>query len=423
MRSSGRTTANDVTWLKLMMSVGPGGGERGREAGMSEPDYGKLRQVDLFAGVGGFALALEPWCEPMAFCEIDPEARKVLVDRFPGVPIAPDVLDLHGKDLTQCDVLTAGFPCQDLSIAGKKRGLDAGGRSGLLWEILRLLREMEELPSYVLLENVTAITADDQYGTMLMEMTKLEYDCAWGSFAAKDCGAIHERRRWFLLAKRRTPKAKSWKPVEPPQGGRCPVLEVAMWDFVQKEDAVFRPSDDPTGALRKQARRTMKLLGNAVVPAQARQALACLLQKLERGSFRWPWMAGSLEGTGSARWPQGGILLQGRYMGWTREQPRGPAGEKTTAGTRQGLVFGFADATPGSARLPILEGRQTRQGVGTPRRLQGVASAPTRRTICDFGNSVAFCRDLNHWTKPQGSVVKSQFTCLAMGYPKDWTEQ
>ena len=134
-------------------------------------------------------------------------------------------------------------------------------------------------------------------------------------------------------------------------------------------------------------------------------------------------MAESLEGTGPARWPQGGVLLQGRYLGWTRGQLSVPTGGGATASTRRGLVFGFADATPGSARLPILEGRQRRKGVGTPRRLQGVASAPTRRTICDFGTSVAFCRDLNHTTKPQGSVVKSQFTCLAMGYPKDWTEQ
>ena len=390
---------------------------------MSESDGGRLRQIDLFAGVGGFALALEPWCDPVAFCEIDQEARRVLEDRFPGVPIAPDVAELHGNDLTSCDVLTAGFPCQDLSIAGRKRGLDAGSRSGLLWEIPRLLQEMEERPSYVLLENVTTITVDGQYGTMLKEMAKLEYDCAWGSFTAEECGAIHERRRWFLLAKRRTPRARSWGPIELSQGGRCPIMGAAMWDFVQKEDAVFRPADDPTGALRKQARRTMKLLGNAVVPAQARQALACLLQQLARGSFRWPWMAESLEGTGPVRWPQGGVLLQGRYLGWIRGQLSVPAGEGATVGTRRGLVFGFADAAPGSARLPILEGRQRRKGVGTPRRLQGVASAPTRRTIGDFGTSVAFCQDLNHTTKPQGSVVKSQFTCLAMGYPKDWTEQ
>ena len=390
---------------------------------MSEPNCGRLRQMDLFAGVGGFALALEPWCETVAFCEIDPEARKVLADRFPGVPIAPDISDLHGRDLAPCDVLTAGFPCQDLSIAGKKRGLDAGDRSGLLWEILRLLREMEEPPSYVLLENVPTITADDQYGTMLKEVARLEYDCAWGSFAAEDCGAIHERSRWFLLAKRRTPRARSWGPIELPQGGRCPVLSMDMWDFVQKEDAVFHPSEDPTGALREQARRTMRLLGNAVVPAQARRALACLLRRLQRGSFRWPWMAESLDRAGPKRWPQDGILLQGRFLGWIRGQPGAQAGVVTADSIGRGLVFDFTGATPGSAKLPILEGVQRRRGVGTPRRLQGVASAPTRRTICDFGTSVAFCRDLNHTTKPQGSSVKSQFTCLAMGYPKDWTEQ
>ena len=71
---------------------------------MSVQDGDRLKQVDLFTGVGGFALALEPWCEPVIFCEIDPEARKVLTERFPGVPITPDVLDLHGMDLPQCDV-------------------------------------------------------------------------------------------------------------------------------------------------------------------------------------------------------------------------------------------------------------------------------------------------------------------------------
>ena len=76
--------------------------------------FGILFQIALAVG---FALALEPWCEPVTFCEIDPEARKVLTDQFPGVPITPDVLDIHGRDLPQCDVLTAGFPCQDLSIA------------------------------------------------------------------------------------------------------------------------------------------------------------------------------------------------------------------------------------------------------------------------------------------------------------------
>ena len=76
-----------------------------------------------------------------------------------------------------------------------------------------------------------------------------------------------------------------------------------MWEFVTKEDAVFSPTDDLTGVRRKQARRTMKLVGNAVVPAQARRALVSLLQKLSQGTFRWPWMAEGLGVQEPARWP------------------------------------------------------------------------------------------------------------------------
>ena len=78
-----------------------------------------------------------------------------------------------------------------------------------MWEIVRILEEMNNLPSYVLLEIVITVTADDQYGIMLRLLSRLNYDCAWGSSATEDCGAIHERQRWFLLAKRRIPEANT----------------------------------------------------------------------------------------------------------------------------------------------------------------------------------------------------------------------
>ena len=159
----------------------------------------------------------------------------------------------------------------------------------------------------------------------------------------------------------------------------------------------------------------MKLLGNAVVPAQVRCALS--------GSLQWPWMAGNLWGGDPERWPHSGTLLAGRYHGWVRERRGRRMVGAAGARGRHGLLFAFVRARAGAAKLPILEGCHMRRGVGTPRRLQGVASAPTRRNICDFGTSVAFCLDLNRNTEPQGSVVKSQFTCLAMGYPEDWTEE
>ena len=125
---------------------------------------------------------------------------------------------------------------------------------------------------------------------------------------------------------------------------------------------------------------------------------------------------------GPGRWPQEGVLLGERYLGRKKDKRGGSAGGMAGARRREGLLFEFARAKTGAARLPILEGTQRRKGIGTPRRLQGVASAPTRRTIYDFGTSVAFCLDLNRNTEPQGSIVKSRFICLAMGYPEVWTE-
>ena len=102
------------------------------------------------------------------------------------------------------------------------------------------------------------------------------------------------------------------------------------------------------------------------------------------------------------------------------------AEESTTWGDRRIqsrlLHFDFTSAICGGARLPLLRGRQRRALVATPRRLQGTASAPTRRTIGDFGTSVAFCTDLNKDVPPQGSTVEGAFTCLAMGYPADWVD-
>ena len=87
------------------------------------------------------------------------------------------------------------------------------------------------------------------------------------------------------------------------------------------------------------------------------------------------------------------------------------------------LLYDFTRARQGAARRPVMKGRQVRGAIGTPRRLQAIACAPTARTLGDFGTSIAFCLDLNRTTPPQGAIVKSEFICLAMGYPPDWTEE
>ena len=111
-----------------------------------------LKAVGLFSGIGGFELGFaREGIEPNLLCEAAPDAKVILRARFPGVPIAPDVRTL--RSLPRADVLAAGFPCQDLSQAGRTLGL-RGKHSSLVFEIFRLLKRARPRPNWVVLENV-----------------------------------------------------------------------------------------------------------------------------------------------------------------------------------------------------------------------------------------------------------------------------
>ncbi len=120
-----------------------------------------LNGLDLFSGIGGISLALSPWVTPVAYCEIERYAQAVLLSRMADgtlacAPIWDDVKTLGRDDIKlQIDIITGGFPCQDISVAGAGASLD-GERSGLYWEIYRLVGELK--PRFVFLENVPAIT-------------------------------------------------------------------------------------------------------------------------------------------------------------------------------------------------------------------------------------------------------------------------
>jgi DNA (cytosine-5)-methyltransferase 1 len=163
---------------------------------------GVLNGLDCFSGIGGITLALKEWVTPVAYCEINPYARAVLVSRMsdgqlPTAPIWDDVTTLHGDMLpVKPDIIYGGFPCQDISVAGRGAGLE-GKRSGLFYEVARLVGEIR--PAFVFLENVPAITGRG-LGDVVGELARLWYDCRWGILSASDMGAPHRRDRWWLLA-------------------------------------------------------------------------------------------------------------------------------------------------------------------------------------------------------------------------------
>ena len=163
---------------------------------------GVIHALDLFSGIGGISLALRPWARTVAYCEQDPYCQAVLLERMQEgkldmAPIWPDVRTLRGKDIPiPVDLISGGFPCQDISLAGHGAGL-AGERSGLAFEVLRLVQEIR--PTFVFLENVPAITR--RGGIVLVRaLAQMGYDTRWGLLSARTVGAWHRRERWWLLA-------------------------------------------------------------------------------------------------------------------------------------------------------------------------------------------------------------------------------
>jgi DNA (cytosine-5)-methyltransferase 1 len=151
----------------------------------------------LFAGIGGFDLGFErAGMRTVWFCEQDPFCQRVLARHWPGVPVFPDVRALDGAAAGRVDVLCGGFPCQDLSVAGRGAGLD-GERSGLWGEYARLIRDLR--PRYVVVENVAALLARGM-GRVLGDLAACGYDAEWDCIPASAVGAPHRRDRVWLVA-------------------------------------------------------------------------------------------------------------------------------------------------------------------------------------------------------------------------------
>jgi DNA (cytosine-5)-methyltransferase 1 len=161
-----------------------------------------LKTCGLFAGIGGIELGLEASGHTtVSLCEIEPSAQSVLVHRFPGLIVQPDIREL--KSLPATDLVAAGFPCQDLSQAGKKIGI-AGARSGLVSEVFRLVGGKKQ-PRWLLFENVSYMLRLDRGEAMTyltMELESLGYRWAYRTVDARSFGIPQRRQRVFILASR-----------------------------------------------------------------------------------------------------------------------------------------------------------------------------------------------------------------------------
>ena len=232
---------------------------------MTEP----LRVLDLFSGIGGFSLGLERTggFETVAFCENDKKAQLVLRKHWPSVPIFDDVKELNHEQLRAesivPDVVCGGFPCQDISNAGRGVGI-VGERSGLWAHMARIIGEVS--PRWVIAENVSALRSKG-LALVLQDICSIGYRVEWHCIPACAIGAKHRRDRVWIVAYANEPRLERRDSSVVPQCSiQLPTWEGGsrqggLQDHWLTESEVGRVAD---GIPRRVDR--LRQLGNAVVP-------------------------------------------------------------------------------------------------------------------------------------------------------------
>lgn len=265
----------------------------------------RLKVLDLFSGIGGFSLGLESTggFETIAFCEIEEFPRKVLKKHWPGVPIHEDIHHVSGHEYRGIDLVCGGFPCQPVSMAGKRKGKED---SRWLWpEFLRVIQEAR--PRWCLIENVPGLRtkhADE----VLADLEGQGYACWPLVVGAVHAGAPHRRQRVWIVAHAqglgRTPQGQRGQQEESGTGadgegrdapdtaqqlshgtgargaGRRELANGgSQWDWSRAPEPVLRGMDagGPCGMDRT---KRLKALGNSVVP-QIVRALGCEILWME----------------------------------------------------------------------------------------------------------------------------------------------
>jgi len=391
----------------------------------------ELRSLDLFTGIGGFALALKGICRPVAMCDLDPDAREVLrcrmtERRLETCPVFDDVTALKANDLPLAvDVIVGGWPCQDLSAVGLRRGL-GGARSGLVREVFRLMDETGAQGA--LLENVPRLLAPGNGFHEVLNAFVLErgFDVSWCVLSAGAVGAPHVRRRLYLWV-RKPSFEHEWA-----EGS----LHHEPFDWGKdKEPARMVCSDDTV--VNHRNKRQM-LLGNAVVPDALRSAFFVLAS-----GFR------------KAARPDGkGLRIESPCENMLKEFPFESLTDKKFevprwghARARNGAVQVLAFAMPkllapdlglvldpaaffydgplqaprnGMERSPPVTEPMTLHSWSTPRSITCAARLLSERVSRDLPTQVRFEKSTPN--ELRDGQINTGFVEYLMGYPANWTK-
>lgn len=249
-----------------------------------------LTNLSLFSGAGGLDLGarLIGGFRTVAYCEYDQRAQATLISgmsegTFDIAPIWDDVSTFDGKEWRgKVDIISGGFPCQDISTAGKNRGIKDGTRSGLWLHFRRIISEV--VPRFVLVENVAGLIVGGGLGIVLGTLDELGYDAVWNSVSAADVGAPHERERVWIVANAKCFGGISRRQAIPPGKRDMGVLQLphskGYWNGIRTEgsdkETIWKVYPEPkiyrmADGMEDWPYR-IKQCGNGVVPQQSIQA-------------------------------------------------------------------------------------------------------------------------------------------------------
>jgi DNA (cytosine-5)-methyltransferase 1 len=219
-----------------------------------------VKLLDLFSGIGAFSLAASWYgIETTQFVEIDPYCQKVLSKNFPNIPIHDDITTFTSSP-GQFDIITAGFPCQDISEANPNgRGLE-GERSGLVFNVFRLLRTIQ--PQFVIFENVPALI-NGGLEQILWELNESGFDAEWQIISSASMGSPHLRERLFIIA---YPKGQRSGGNSALQGraNPTPIGDDSFWRQNPHPEPSISVMD--VGISRELVRHQLKAIGNSINP-------------------------------------------------------------------------------------------------------------------------------------------------------------
>ena len=365
-----------------------------------------METLSFFSGIGGLELGIPEYVNVKCYCDINQYCKYLITKKFPNKDYYDDICTFPKDKYKNINLIMGGFPCQDISNAGKGKGLD-GERSGLIWKLLDIIKYYK--PAYIYLENVSNLK-NKGLDKIAIFLDELGYDTRWCIIQASDACALHKRRRTFILSKNRSKNCNT--------------------EFSNKQYINYNWKTEPNipRIINNPDKRRIKCLGNAVVPDQSRLAFHILCGKPNTNTINniddsWNnsltiWKSQKLN---TSNLPKYGSYINGEfyevniYLENKAIFPNTIQRFKTTHSLPTPTATDFISRKPTNT----IKSRAFRPGVNKAVNLnRWIEMFPNKNIILPELDNEGYLKDNKVIV---GIVPNPQWVEWLMGYPIDWT--